>query len=86
MAGRLSLGQDDVPGLPAHRGAKLGVQRFDVQFARLVRAGFDPSELDARLGQPCSEVSDEIGHGPVGVAVVAGPDDVGGIERIDKLD
>ena len=30
-------------------------------------------------------MGDEIGHRPVGVAVVAGPDDVGGIERADKL-
>ena len=80
VAGRLSLGQDDVPWLPAHGGPKLGVQRFDVQIARLIRAGFDLSELYPGLGQPSSQVRDHIGDRPVGVAVVAGPDDVRLIE------
>ena len=85
MARRLCLGQDDVPRLPAHRGPELGVYRIDVQIARPIRAGFDSSELDPSLGQPSSQMGDEIGHRPVGVAVVAGPDDVSGIERPDQL-
>jgi hypothetical protein len=86
MAGRLSLGQDDLPGLPPHRGPELGVQCFDVQIARPIGAGFDSSELDPGLGQPCSEVGDEIGDRPVWVAVVAGPDNLRVIERVEKLE
>ena len=85
MARRLGLGQDDVPGLPAHRGPELGVMAsMSSRAAGTCRPR--SVELDPGLGKPSSQVGDEIGDRPVGVAVVAGPDDVGRIERSDQLE
>ena len=86
IAGCLRLGQDDAPR--ADRSCADRNSAFSASMSRSrgsIGAGFDSSELDPGLGQPRSEVGDEIGDRPVWVAVVAGPDDLGRIERMEEL-
>jgi len=72
MAGCLSLGQDDPPRLPAHRGPELLVERVDVELRAAGTCRPGSAGAGPRPRPPCAEVGDQVGHRPVRVALVAG--------------
>jgi hypothetical protein len=71
--------------LALHRRQELRVERIDVDVVALVRPGADALELDLGLGQPGSQVRDEVADGPVRIVEVAGNEALLRGQRADQV-